>query len=103
GRNHALRLVRAAADTERAAGRVELAREALVVDPREVLDIRRRPPKQRAELTGADDLEAHVRREAGGLEDSREPEQRDQLAHEECLEGLLGFPARCEDALLGAD
>ena len=82
---------------------MELPRQPLVVHPRYVLDIGRPLPKQRLELTATDDLEAQVGGEPGRLEHRRQPVQRDQLADEERLEGLLGLPAGAEDPLLGAD
>ena len=46
-RDHPRGLAGGAEDPERAAGAVELGREAVVLDPRDVLDVRRRVAKQR--------------------------------------------------------
>src|SRR5262249_30376395 len=101
--DYAPRLVGGAEDPEGAAGAAELVRQALVLHPRYVLDVRRPVIQERLELSRPDDLEAQIGREAGRFQHGFEPVQRDQLADEERLERPCRFPAGREDPLFGAD
>ena len=82
---------------------MQLARQQLVLDPRDPLDVRWAPLELRLELAAADEPERELGRDARRLEDRLEAVQRDQLADEEARERALGAPAGLEDALLRAD
>ena len=77
-----------AEDPERAVAAAELAGEALVVDPRDPLDVGGAIREQRLELARADDPKGDVRSEPRRREDRLEPVQRDQLSDEQAGERL---------------
>src|SRR6266545_1613796 len=99
----ALALCRRTEDAERAAARMQLVGQPLVLDPRHPLDVGRAPLEQRLELAAADDAERELGRESRRLEHGLEPVQRNQLADEDRGERRLHLPAGTEDALLRAD
>ena len=102
-RDHALRLVRRAEDPERAARAPVLARQVLVGDPRDPLDVGRMVVQQAVELTAADNAHGDLGSEPCRLEDRLQAVERDQLADEEDAERLVGPPASVEETVLGAD
>ena len=103
-RDHAAGLAGRAEDPERAAGAVQLFRQALVLDPGHVLDVRRAVLRAAASSWPEPTTRnAELGRESRGGEDRLESVERDQLADEEAGERLARRPAGPEDALLGAD
>ena len=102
-RDHALRLVRGAEDPERAARAPVLARQVLVGDPRQPLDVGRRVVEQPVELAAADDAHGHLGSEPCRFEDRLQAVERDQLADEEDAERVVGSPTGMEETVLGAD
>ncbi len=102
-RNHALRLRAGAEDPERAAGGVELVGQELVLDPRDVLDVRRQVGEQALELSAADDAQGDVRVELRGGQDRLHALERNQLPDEQRLEVPRRCPPGTEDSLLRAD
>ena len=102
-RDHAGGLRRRAEDPECAPRGLDLAGEALVLDPRHPFDIGGPPVEEGLELAAADDAERDLGNERGRREDRLEAVERDQLADEEGVKGRLGLPAGPEQAVLGAD
>ena len=82
---------------------MELAREALVLDPRDPLDVRGPLVDERLELAAADEPKRQLGERACGREHRLETVQRDQLADEQHGERLRRRPAGAEDPLLRAD
>src|SRR3989440_3062854 len=82
---------------------MELARQALVVDPGKVLDIRGTAFEQGVELAGPDHAEAKLGRKARRLEHDAYSLERDQLADEQHREWFLRPPPGREEALLRSD
>ena len=102
-RDHARRLLARAEDPERAPGGAVRLGQLLVVDPRDVGDVRRPGLEQGRLLAVPDDADLDLGRELGGREDRLEPVERDQLADEEGVERLRRMPAGPEEGLVGAD
>src|SRR5262249_41991790 len=98
-RDHPLRLCGRAEDSKRAARSMELAREALVLHPGHVLDVRRGAVEFTLELSAADDSKRDLRCESRRGEDGLDPVERDQLADEERVEGSRRLRPRLEQSL----
>src|SRR5262249_31358299 len=91
--DHAPCLVGGAEDPERAAGAVELVRNALVVDPPDPLDIWWEVLESVLELAAADEAEWYLGGRAGRGDYRLDSVERDQLADEQARERLARGPA----------
>src|SRR5262249_21284119 len=92
-----------AEDPERAAGAVELVRNAFVVDPPDPLDIWWEVLESVLELAAADEAEWYLGGRAGRGDDRLDSVERDQLADEQARERLARGPAGTEKPFLRAD
>ena len=78
-------------------------RNLLVLDPGDVLDVRRPRIQEMRHLAGADDTEGDVRQTPRCLQDQLETVQRRRLADEQDVEVLTPMPGGPEETLFGAE
>ena len=102
-RDHALGLSARAEDPHRAAGSCVFVGNTLVLDPRNVLDVRGPRVEQMAHLTGADDAKRDVRQATRSFEDQLETVERRRLADKEDMEVLTALPGGPKEPLLGTE